>query len=207
MHLSWLRARPSGLRRFRIKKNMPSDSNVSESSVSPFPVIACKAPLFPSWKQLQLFPQTLSNLEKQILNLALVIIIAGLSVLGVRWYQSHSEYVPRSGGQYTEAVIGEPKYVNPILAYGNDVDLDLTHLLFPGLYRINEQGAVDQDLAAHEEISEDGKTYIITIQQNGLWHDGTPITAQDVAFTFDRIKDPESQSPYWSSFKDVTVEL
>lgn len=170
-------------------------------------MISGKVPVFPSWKQLQLFPQTLSNLEKQILNLALVIIIAALSVLGVGWYQEHSEYVPRSGGQYTEAVIGEPKYVNPILAYGNDVDLDLTHLLFPGLYRINEQGAVDRDLAAHEEISEDGKTYIITIQQSGLWHDGTPITAQDVAFTFDRIKDPESQSPYWSSFKDVTVEL
>lgn len=207
MQLSWLRARPTGFRRFRIKKNTPSDSSVSESSVSPFPMISGKVPVFPSWKQLQLFPQTLSNLEKQILNLALVIIIAALSVLGVGWYQEHSEYVPRSGGQYTEAVIGEPKYVNPILAYGNDVDLDLTHLLFPGLYRINEQGAVDRDLAAHEEISEDGKTYIITIQQSGLWHDGTPITAQDVAFTFDRIKDPESQSPYWSSFKDVTVEL
>ncbi len=139
-------------------------------------------------------------------NMALGIAVLSILVLSVRFLQRHFVALPRDGGGYTEALIGAPQFINPILALNNDVDLDLTHLLFQGLYRINEEGAVERALASHEEVSEDGKTYVITLQQDALWHDGTPVTAEDVVFTFDRILDPESQSPFLKTFKDLRVE-
>lgn len=157
-------------------------------------------------EKLRFFPALLSRREILIARLAVLFLLLGLTIVAVRFYQRHIVELPKPGGTYSEALVGSPKFINPVLAFSNDVDLDLSHLLFRGLYDVDSQGMVEHELASHEEVSQDQKTYIITIRRDAFWHDGQPITAHDILFTFDRILDPESQSPYLKTFKGVRVE-
>jgi ABC-type transport system substrate-binding protein len=45
-------------------------------------------------------------------------------------------------------------------------------------------GSVLYDLAKSHEVSEDGLTYTFTLVDGATWHDGEPVTAADVAFTY-----------------------
>jgi peptide/nickel transport system substrate-binding protein len=47
------------------------------------------------------------------------------------------------------------------------------------------------DLAERWEVSPDGKAYTFYLHQNVKWHDGQPFTATDVAYSFEKILDPE----------------
>lgn len=164
-------------------------------------------PRWPTRQQLKYFTAVLTPRERWLVQLASLVAVIGVITLGLRFVGRHLVALPKNGGSYTEAVLGTPKFINPVYAYANDVDLDLTKLLFRGLYQTNERGEIIGDLATHEEISDDGKTYVITIRQNAVWHDGTPITSNDVAFTFAAITDPEYQSPLKANFKDLQVEV
>jgi peptide/nickel transport system substrate-binding protein len=63
------------------------------------------------------------------------------------------------------------------------VDSAIQSFVFPALTRNNlETGQPEPNLATWE-ISEDGLTYTFTIRDDANWSDGTPITAQDAAFT------------------------
>lgn len=159
----------------------------------------------PRWYQLRQLPGTFSPRERLIARGALAVACICIIVLGIRFYQHHSVYIAKPGGSYTEGLLGEPKFLNPVLAFSNDVDLDLSHLVFSGLYEINAKGEVEHALASSEKISMDGTTYTISLRRNVQWHDGELLTADDVVFTFDRILDPATQSPYYKIFRDLKV--
>jgi peptide/nickel transport system substrate-binding protein len=46
----------------------------------------------------------------------------------------------------------------------------------------------------------------VTLRSNALWHDGTLLTAKDVAFTINLIKNPETRSPLRVNWQDVKVK-
>lgn len=65
-----------------------------------------------------------------------------------------------------------------------------------GLFRLNEENIATPALAESEpEISEDGLTYTFTLR-DANWSDGTPVTANDFVFAWQRALDPEVGSPY-----------
>lgn len=65
-----------------------------------------------------------------------------------------------------------------------------------GLFRLNEENIAVPALAESEpEISEDGLTYTFKLR-DANWSNGTPITAQDFVFAWQRALDPEVGSPY-----------
>lgn len=97
--------------------------------------------------------------------------------------------VPEEGGTYIEALIGTPRALNPLLAYANPVDRDLSALLFSGLIRFDAFGRPTPDLA-NWLVSEDERTYTFILKPSATWHDGQPLTAQDVAFTISLIQSP-----------------
>ncbi len=160
----------------------------------------------PTTAQFQQLPQVLSFRERLVLRIALALIVLSIGTLIVRWWQRHTDYVAKEGGTYTEGLVGAPQFLNPLLSLTNDVDTDLARLIFRGLYQANASGSVERALATHEEVSADGLTYLITMRSDATWHDGQPVTANDVAFTFNRILDPESQSPALKVFKDIRIE-
>lgn len=65
-----------------------------------------------------------------------------------------------------------------------------------GLFRLNEENVAIPALAEGEpEISEDGLTYTFKLR-DANWSDGTPITANDFVFSWQRALDPAVGSPY-----------
>ena len=138
---------------------------------------------FPAWKQLQYLPEYLSQKEKIIIRVLLAIIIISLGFLVVRFYQRHVVYLPQEGGSYTEALVGQPMYVNPVLSQ-NDADRDISSLIFSGLFRYDENLELVPDLATTYEISEDKKIYTVHLRENAEWHNENPILADDILYTF-----------------------
>lgn len=90
---------------------------------------------------------------------------------------------PAKGGVYREAVVGLPRNINPLYSFGNDLDEDLTGLIFQGLVALNERGEPVPALAESWEISPDQQTYTFHLRRGVRWDDGAPFTARDVMFT------------------------
>ncbi len=134
-----------------------------------------------------------------------------LSILSLLVIVAHSylwvtDAIPEQGGEYTEALIGSPRFINPILAQTSDVDLDLSRLVFSGLMRYDETGALVPDLAESYEVSADGLSYTFVIRDGVLWHDGEKLSIDDIIFTIASIQDPEFKSPLSRSFRGVVAE-
>lgn len=113
--------------------------------------------------------------------------------------------VPVGGGQYTEGLLGTPRFINPLLA-SSPVDRDLTILLYSGLLRSAGEGGFIPDLAQSYTVSSDGLTYAFTLKSDLVWHDGEPVTTDDVIFTVTKAKEPALRSPRRASWEGVEVE-
>ncbi len=116
--------------------------------------------------------------------------------------------LPDVGGTYIEGIAGIPQFINPLLAHYNQVDQDLTALIFNGLTRFDGQGNLEPDLARSWTISEDGLVYVFKLRNDIRWQDNRPFTADDVIFTIGLMQDPDfpgvpSLSRLWQT---VTVE-
>jgi len=99
--------------------------------------------------------------------------------------------VPAVGGRYVEALVGYPGQINPLLARYGTPERDLAALIFGGLTRAEVNGEILPELAKAWEISPDGLTYTFHLRQDVRWHDGEPLTAQDVVFTVRLIQSPD----------------
>lgn len=113
--------------------------------------------------------------------------------------------VPLKGGSVTEGIVGTPRFINPILAF-SDVDKDLVSLVYSGLMRKSSDDSLILDLAEKYEVSKDGLTYTFVLNNNIYFHDGKPITADDIIFTINKIKDPVIKSPKKGRWDGVGVE-
>jgi peptide/nickel transport system substrate-binding protein len=158
----------------------------------------------PSWSQLKQLPKIINKQEKIKLAAALAIFVFSFLGLAINQYMKNSIVVPDKGGTYTEGLIGVPNLINPILAT-SDVDRDLVRLLFSGLMKYDEAGNLVPDLANNYTIDAEQKIYTFELRPNIYWHNEEPITADDIIFTIERIKNPEYKSPYKNSFNGVTV--
>lgn len=116
--------------------------------------------------------------------------------------------VPAPGGTYVEGLIGQPKYLNPILSQADTVDQDIASLIFDGLTKISDDGTVVPELAQGWEISPDGKTYTFDLRPEAQWHDGWRVVAEDVVYTVHALQDPnyKGNPAYSQLWKGITVE-
>lgn len=158
-----------------------------------------------SGTKLLFLPHILNPGEKYaILALAALAVLSG-SVLLARTYLSLTVPRPEVGGEFREGTLREPRTVNPIFAV-QDTERDLARLIFAGLFYYNGKGEIIPDLAKDYEISEDGKTYTVTLRDNLSWHDGKPLTAEDVVFTVSVIQNPQYKSALRANWQGVTAE-
>lgn len=158
----------------------------------------------PNWQQIKQLPKVLNPLEKIQLNTALIVLILAVITLGWRFYMNTSQTEAARGGNYTEGLIGSPNLINPILAT-SDVDRDLVRLIYAGLMKFDENGNLMPDLASAYNIDASQKIYTFELRSNLKWHNGENITAEDVVFTFNSLKNPEFKSPYRTSFNGINV--
>ncbi len=96
---------------------------------------------------------------------------------------------------------GYPARLNPILAT-DSVSSSLTDWIFDGLLRYDKEGEIIGDIAKSWHF-EDEKTLIFTLRRDRTWHDGEPVTAHDVVFTYETIVSDRVFTPYASNFRMV----
>ncbi len=135
-----------------------------------------------------------------------IIIIALFSVL-VLLQKINNHFlveIPADGGSIVEGIVGIPSLVNPVLAL-SDADKDLTAIVYSGLMRKMPDGRFIPDLAESYTISPDGTVYTFVLKKKIFFHNGDPITTQDIAFTIQKIQDPLIKSPRRSSWDGVSV--
>jgi peptide/nickel transport system substrate-binding protein len=144
----------------------------------------------------------------------LIAALGMLLVVGLLAGQSRAVVVtsvPSEGGIYTEALVGSPRALNPLLAYANPVDRDISRLIFSGLIRFDAYGRPIPDLA-NWLVSEDQLTYTFVLKPDLTWHDGQPLTADDVAFTIELMQDtgypgPADRRTLWQTVKVTVADL
>lgn len=129
------------------------------------------------------------HLRWQVL-LACVGLFVLVSLLGYSTYSVTTILVPDRGGVFREGVVGNPRYLNPFVCDRNEVDEDLCTLLFRGLTKIDRYGRIIPDLAIDWTIT-DEKIYTFRLRSDQYWHDGRPVTADDVLFTTGILQNPD----------------
>lgn len=163
-----------------------------------------KPGLFPSKKQFKYLPKILSKKERNILAVLALIIIGSIIYIPLSVYFNKTTSIASYGGTYSEGIVGEPRYVNPVLA-GNDADRDLVRLVYSSLTKYDEKGNLIGDLAENFNVSEDGLAYTFTLK-DATWHDGQPVIADDVIFTIQAIQNSDYNSPQRINWNNVETE-
>ncbi|MFE9655812.1 ABC transporter substrate-binding protein [Micromonospora sp. NPDC006431] len=97
----------------------------------------------------------------------------------------------RGAGTLVVATSGEPDTLNPVLNYG----VDGGSLIFDGLVARDARNQLVPALARElPTVSADGETVTAKLRDPVLFHDGSPLTAQDVVFTYQAVLDPKVDS-------------
>jgi len=162
---------------------------------------------FPTWSQLRYIKEFIPLREKIILGISSLIAITTIVAWGSITLFANLESIPKNGGEYSEALVGQPKYVNPIFSSANEVDTDLASLIYSGLFKFNSSQELVPDLAENYTLSEDKKIYAIKLRENILWSDKEKLTTTDVAFTIQTIQDINVGSPLAVAFQGVKIEI
>ena len=101
---------------------------------------------------------------------------------------------PTSGGILKVGLQADPTALDPQKQSLTAIWHVIEHI-YNGLTRITKPDlTVEPGLAEGWEISEDGTSYMFVLREGVTFHDGTPLKASDVKFTFERLVDPETAS-------------
>ncbi len=135
-----------------------------------------------------------SKRERLVFFGALVIFAVSGILLSIAIINMTTKLIPDNGGTYTEGVVGQPSFVNPLLAKSNTPDSDLVSLIF----------ASAMDMAESVKHDSSYKMWNYRIKEGAVWQDGTPITSDDIIFTIQTIQNPDTLSPLYSDWQNIT---
>lgn len=140
-------------------------------------------------------------------SLVVAVILVGIAAQFILSSRSFTEIAATGGGTYAEGVIGSIDSLNPLQA-STSSEVAASRLMFSSLYRYDEAGRLSPDIVEHASVSEKGDVYTLKLREDVVWHDGRKLTADDVVFTIQTIKNPESRSrpSLQANWKDITVE-
>ncbi len=165
-----------------------------------------KTKSIPSFKQLKYIKHLLDKRERKIIFYLFWLSLISLLGLLFSLYFKNSEIKPSYGGTYSEGLIGQPKFINPILA-NDDIDLAISGLIFSGLFKYDKNNEIQADLAKTlpSDINENNKT--ICLKPNIFWHDKERLTTADLIFTLELIQKIKSKSPLFEKLKNTEFSV
>jgi peptide/nickel transport system substrate-binding protein len=106
---------------------------------------------------------------------------------------------PEYGGTITNAMIGEPNNLIAMIA-GDSASSAIAGQLFNTLIKFDQNFNFEPDLAESWVISSDHKTITFNLKKGKTWADGAPINCADVLFTWQKVVDPNTRTPYGSDY-------
>ncbi len=135
----------------------------------------------------------------------LVMFLIGGVILQARGMTNYyTSLQPVSGGTFTEGVVGSFTDANPLYSSGQ-VDSSVAKLLFASLLKIGSDGNLTGDLAYKWSVDARGVQYTLYLRDKLTWHDGKPLTAEDVVFTYQTIQNADAKSPLFNSWRGINV--
>lgn len=162
-----------------------------------------KIPKLSQWRNfLKAFPKN----QKKLFLVLFALAILSLIVLDYSFYITNTQVKPAVGGEYREAIVGQPRFVNPLYLSNNDTDKTLVELIFGGLLDYTPEGNIKKELAKSYKIKNEGKLYEFTLKDDIFWHDGKEITTDDIIFTVNAIQTPQYKSPLKTEWSGIKVK-
>jgi len=122
-----------------------------------------------------------------------ILLLAGLSCTlssGGRQDPATRYNIPRDRAIFLAA--SQPRTLDPALTYGSSADV--VGAIFNGLVTLDSSLQVQPDLTAGWEVSPNGRTYTFYLHRQAIFHNGRPVTAHDVVYSWDRALDPTTGS-------------
>ena len=137
--------------------------------------------------------------------LLLMAVLIGISGVQLSSFQaSYSQVAAVEGGTYAEGVQGPLETINPLFAQ-TSAEVSASKLVFASLLSYDSTNSLRTDVAKGWTVQNDGKRYTVDLKDTIKWHDGKPLTADDVVFTVERIKNPLTRAANERSWAGVTV--
>lgn len=109
---------------------------------------------------------------------------------------------PVTGGRLNMGLLLEPPGFDPF-HQAADARIRLSVLVYQGLFYESPDGSAAPLLAESYELSDDGLTYTIKLRQGVKFHTGADMTAEDVAYSYNYIRNPDNGSPGAGDFSMV----
>ena len=151
------------------------------------------------------------NVIVWVLAMGVLIAATGLQLM---WNQQGYQTVAAAeDGIYAEAALGPVDTLNPLFA-NSSAEQSASYLMFSRLLNYDTTGHLNYDLATNITLNDTKTVYTITIRPDVKWHDGAKLTARDIEFTVDLMKDPNMRTVFsgWSdigvkAINDTTIEF
>ena len=137
-----------------------------------------------------------------------------LALCGIAAAQTAQPYAPtaRGGGGHLKILMWQaPTLLNPHFASGLK-DVEASRVFYEPLAAWDADGNLVPVLAAEVPslanggLAADGRSVVWTLKRDVTWHDGRPLTADDVVFNWEYARDPATASLTVGSYSDITVE-
>lgn len=139
---------------------------------------------------------------------AVALILGGIGTQFIWDNQQHTASANVAGGTYAEGIVGQLETLNPLQA-SSSAEVAASRLMFSSLYRYDDTGNLRPDVASSISIDNNGEIYTVKLRDDVMWHDGQKLTAEDVVFTIETIKNPDSLSraSLRTNWQDIDVKV
>jgi len=112
-----------------------------------------------------------------------------------------------AGGELRFFLRSEPKTFNPVMV-DDDSSETIRYLTGGVLIRVNRQTQQPEpELASSWKISKDSASIAFMLRDHVYFSDGTPFSADDVAYTMKQLMDPALHSPTGDAFRSSAGEI
>ncbi|MGE4384284.1 MAG: peptide-binding protein [Endomicrobiaceae bacterium] len=136
------------------------------------------------------------------INLKILLTVAFLTLFSCKENSLHNVNIHEkdiSSDMYVTTGIGDAIYLNPVLASDN-ASSSINALVYNGLLKYDKDLNLVCDLAEDYKILNNGLSILFRLKKNVLWHDGQPFTVRDVQFTYQKLIDENTKTPFSSNY-------
>ena len=109
-----------------------------------------------------------------------------------------------SDGIYSEGIEGEVRSLNPLFA-SSEPEKAFSQIAFSRLYNIDTDGKLNTELVEKAETADNYKNFTLKLHDNVVWSDDKKLTADDVIFTIDLLKNRIINPSRYKSWANVEV--
>ena len=110
---------------------------------------------------------------------------------------------PAAAGQGTLRVAFQPIVQTDPANISSDSEVFVLNHVYDYLIDVTPDNTIEGRLATDWKISDDGLTYVFNLADGVKFHDGSPLTAKDVVWTFNRLRDPALELPTASLYANI----